>query len=389
MEAKKSNASVSDTRRTGGRFFLLLCLVLVFGTGFVAGGGYQLNRAKLNLNEFWDVYSLVERQHVGTIDQKKAVEGATRGFVDSLGDPFSSYLSADERQNLNQELSGEFEGIGARLEDKDGNITVVAPLSGSPAEKAGLKPNDVIVKIDDLSTVDLTLDEAVSKIRGKEGTEVTLTIVRPKADEPIILKITRQAISVPSVTWKMIETVGYVEINQFGDDTVKLSAQAFEELKSKSPSAIVLDLRNNPGGYLDDVAPIAAAFLPPASVVTIQKFKIQPEEELKTDGVPLFPDIKLFVLVNGGSASASEILAGALRDHGRATIVGQKTFGKGSVQDIIPLGGGAALRLTVAEWLTPKGHVVDKVGLEPDVKVEGEKSETSDPVLEKTLELAR
>ncbi len=388
MEAKKQLVTNSK-QRTVGRFFLLLCLVLVFGAGFVTGAGYQLSRVRLNLNEFWQVYTLVEEQHVGSIDKKKAVEGATRGFVESLGDPYSGFLSAEERSNLDQELSGEFEGIGARLDDKNGNIVVVSPLTDSPAEKAGLKPNDILLEIDGVSTEGMSLDEAVSKIRGKSGTAVALSVFRANQDQPIKLTITRQAILVPSVTWKMVGTIGYIEVSQFGDDTVALAKQAVEEIKAKAPSAIVLDLRNNPGGYLNDVAPLAAAFLPPSSVVTIQKFKVKPSEEIKTIGVPVFPETKLFVLVNGGSASASEILAGALKDYGRAKIVGQKTFGKGSVQDIIPLGGGAALRLTVAEWLTPKGNVVNKVGIEPDVKVDGEKTEATDPILDKALELAR
>ncbi len=376
-------------RKNTGRFFLIVCLLFVFGTGFLFGAGYQLNRVQLNLNEFWQVFDLVEREHVGSIDKKKAVEGATRGFIDSLNDPYSSFLSAEERTNLSEELSGSFEGIGARLEEKNGLITVVAPLSGSPAEKAGLKPQDVIAEINGESTENMRLDQAVGKIRGQEGTEVSLVIVRPKQDKPIDLKIVRQAILVPSVTWKMIGAVGYIEVSQFGDDTVALFQQAATELKDKQASAIVLDLRNNPGGYLNDVAPIAGAFLPPSSVVTIQKYKIKPSEEIKTTTIPVFPNTRLFVLVNGGSASASEILAGALKDYGRAQVIGQKTFGKGSVQDIIPLGGGAALRLTVAEWLTPKGTVVNKVGIEPDIVVEGEKGDADDPILEKALELAR
>ncbi len=389
MEIKKTEESSVRSRRTGRRFFLILCLVLVFAAGFVSGAGYQLSRVELNLNEFWQVYSLIDQEHVGTIDKKKAVEGATRGLVESLGDPFSGYLTKEERSNLTQELSGEFEGIGARLEDKNGNVTVVSPLTDSPAERAGLKPNDIIIKINGESTENMSLDQAVDKIRGKEGTEVELTVYRTSVSDPIVMKITRSAILVPSVTWKMIGTVGYIEVSQFGDDTVALFAAAVAGLKEKSPTAIVLDLRNNPGGYLNDVAPLAAAFLPPASVVTIQKFKTKPQEEIKTEGVPVFPETKLFVLTNAGSASASEILAGALKDYGRAKIIGQKSYGKGSVQDIIPLGGGAALRLTIAEWLTPKGNVVNKVGIEPDTKVDGERTETADPILDKALELAR
>jgi carboxyl-terminal processing protease len=389
MEEKSVQEPSVRSRRVGRRFFLILCLLLVFSAGFVSGAGYQLNRVELNLNEFWQVYSLIDKEHVGSIDKKKAVEGATRGLVESLGDPFSGYLTKEERSNLTQELSGEFEGIGARLEDKNSTITVVSPLTNSPAEKAGLKPNDVILKINGESTEDMSLDQAVDKIRGKEGTEVELTVYRTSATDPIVMKITRQAILVPSVTWKMIGSVGYIEVNQFGDDTVNLFSKAVNEIKPNNPSAIVIDLRNNPGGYLNDVAPLAAAFLPPASVVTIQKFKTKPQEEIRTEGVPTFPETKLFVLTNGGSASASEILAGALKDYGRAKIVGQKSYGKGSVQDIIPLGGGAALRLTIAEWLTPKGNVVNKVGIEPDIKVDGERTETADPVLDKALELAR
>jgi carboxyl-terminal processing protease len=181
--------------------------------------------------------------------------------------------------------------------------------------------------------------------------------------------------------------VAYMEITQFGDDTVALAATGFNELRSNSPKAFILDLRNNPGGYLDDVAPIAGAFLPP-SVIVLQKFKLKMQEEIRSRAVPVFPDTELFVLINEGSASASEILAGALQDYDRATLVGRKTFGKGSVQDIIPIGKGAAVRLTIAEWLTPKGRVVDKVGITPDIAVEGERTETSDPILERALELA-
>jgi len=375
-------------RQLLSRVFLVIGVLLVFFAGFLVGGTYENSRHTLNLTDFWNVYSLVEKRFVGEIDKKKALEGVTQGFIESLGDPFSGYLTEQERNTLSEELSGEFEGIGARLETKDNQITIIAPLSDSPAEKAGLKPKDVILKINSESTENMSLDQAVTKIRGKQGTTVNLSIFRTGQDKPLEFTITRQAIIVPSVSWKMIEQVAYMEINQFGDDTPMLAKKGFSELKAKNPKAFILDLRNNPGGYLDDVAPIAGAFLPP-SVITIQKYKTKKTEEVRSTELPILPDIKLFVLVNEGSASASEILAGALQDYDRATVVGTKTFGKGSVQDIIPLGKGTALRLTIAEWLTPKGRTVNKVGIEPDVKVEGEKTDTADPVLDKALELAK
>lgn len=379
---------VVPPRRVLSKIFLLFGVVLVFFAGFLAGGTYELNRQQLNLGEFWQVYSVVNKEFVGDIDKKKAVDGITRGFIDSLGDPFSSFLSAEERNTLSEELSGEFEGIGARLESKNDAITVVAPLSGSPAEKAGMKPNDIILTIDGESTEKMTLDQAVGKIRGKAGSQVSLTVFRQGKDTPLEFKVNREAISIPSVTWKMIDTVAYMEITQFGDDTPELAQKGFEQLAPKNPTAFILDLRNNPGGYLDDVAPIAGAFLPP-SVITTQKFKFKKSEDIRSTQVPIFPTTKLLVLVNEGSASAAEILAGALQDYGRAQVIGRKTFGKGSVQDIIPLGKGNSLRLTVAEWLTPKGRSVNKEGIKPEILIEGEVTGTVDPFLDKALELTR
>ncbi len=374
-------------RRLLSKVFLVIGIGLVFFAGFLSGSSYELSRQKLNLDDFWTAYGIIENRFVGSIDKQRAVEGATRGLLESLQDPFSGFLSSVERSNLNEELSGEFEGIGARLETKDQKITVVAPLSGSPAERAGLKSGDIILEIDGNTTEEMSLDTAVSKIRGPEGTEVKLLIFRAANDGPIELSVKREKIQIPSVSWKMLDNIAYMEISQFGDDTPEKATQGFNELASKNPKAFILDLRNNPGGYLDDVAPIAGAFIPP-SVVTIQKFKGQETEEIRSTKPPILPNLPLFVLVNEGSASAAEILAGALQDYGRAKIVGAKTFGKGSVQDLIPIGNGSAIRLTIAEWLTPKGKKVNKVGIEPDVAVEGEKTETSDPVLEKAIELA-
>lgn len=367
---------------------LVIALLGVLGAGYVLGTTITNGRQKLDLNQFWQVYDIINRRYVGSMDQSKASEGAVAGLVQSLGDPFSMYLPAQARKNLDDELKGEFEGIGAELTQKDGLITIVAPLDGSPAASAGLKASDVILKIDDQSTEGLVLDEAVAKIRGPKGTTVTLEVARPKVSDPIKLTITRDAIHVKSVDWKMLDgNIGYLEIRQFGDDTVDLVKKAVAELAKSQPKALIIDLRNDPGGYLDDVAPIAGQFIAP-NVVVKERYKDGRTDLIRSTDVPTMPNTPLYVLVNGGSASAAEILAGALQDYKRATLVGQKTFGKGSVQDIIPLKAGAALRLTIAEWLTPNDRQISKKGIDPDVVVEGDKKADSDPVLAKALELA-
>jgi carboxyl-terminal processing protease len=228
----------------------------------------------------------------------------------------------------------------------------------------------------------------VQKIRGPKGTTVKLTVSRSGSDQPLELTIKRSNIQVKSVTWKMIDTVGYVEISQFGEDTVALAQQAVKELAAKNPKAMIIDLRNNPGGYLNTVAPIAGLFIPP-SVVVIERYKDSKTDEIRSTDVPVLPTTPLYLLVNEGSASAAEILAGALQDYKRATLVGHKTFGKGSVQDLIDLKGGAALRITIAEWLTPNQRAINKIGIEPDVTVEGDKKDGADPILDKALDLAK
>ncbi|KKU44350.1 MAG: Carboxyl-terminal protease [Berkelbacteria bacterium GW2011_GWA2_46_7] len=368
---------------------ILLALVLfaVLGGGYILGQTTTNARQKLDLNQFWQVYDIINRRYVGSIDQKAASEGAVAGLVSSLGDPFSMYLPAEARKNLDSELKGEFEGIGAELTQKDGLITVVTPLDGSPAATAGLMPKDIVLKIGDESTSEMLLDEAVSKIRGPKGTTVTLEVARPKVSDPIKLTITRDAIHVKSVESEILSgNIGYLEIRQFGDDTVESVKKSVADLAKIGPRAVIIDLRNNPGGYLDAVAPIAGQFIAP-NVVVKEKYKGGRIEPIPSKDVPVMPNTPLFILVNGGSASAAEILAGALQDYKRATLVGQKTFGKGSVQDIIPLKAGAALRLTIAEWLTPNDRQISKKGIDPDVVVEGDKKPDSDPVLAKALEI--
>jgi len=357
------------------------------GAGYVVGQSTVTGRDKLDLTEFWQAYNIIENRYVGSVDSDSAAQGAISGLVVSLGDPFSSYLPSQAKKNLDTELSGQFEGIGAELTTKDGLTTVVAPLDDSPAQKAGLKAKDIIIKVDDTSTDGLSLDEVVSLIRGPKDSQIKLTVVREKTDLPIELKITRSQILIKSVKSKLLENgVGFIEVSQFGDDTVTLFRQALTDLAKSSPKAIVIDLQNNPGGYLNTVAPIVGQFIAP-SVIVKEKYKDGRIEEIRSIETPLMPNVKLYVLVNAGSASASEIVAGALQDYGRATLIGQQTFGKGSVQELFPLKAGSALRLTIAEWLTPKDRQITKKGIKPDEIIVGEKTADLNPALDKALEL--
>jgi carboxyl-terminal processing protease len=339
---------------------------------------------------FWDAWNKVTANYVGTVDYQKMVYGAVKGMVDSLGDPYSVFMEPSETQSFMEDLSGQVSGIGAELDVVDNQLTVISPIIGSPAEKAGLKPQDQILKINNESTDGMSLDTAVSKIRGKAGTKVTLTINRSGFESPQTLEITRENIQIKSVNWEIkSDNVAYIQISQFGDDTSDLMQQAAKEINDKHPKAIILDLRNNPGGYLDKAVDVASLFMP-SGVVVQEKDKNGNITEEKTTLEPILQSYKVIVLVNGGSASASEIVAGALQDAGRATLVGEKTFGKGSVQDLENLAGGATLKITVAKWLTPKGRTIDKVGLEPDVTITLTEDDTKagrDPQLDKALQM--
>lgn len=376
-----------QTRETISKLLLLIGVCFLFAAGFITGGAFQLSRNDLNLTKFWQTYQLIKNNYHGQIDPDRLIEGATRGLVESLDDPFSAYLSKEEKDKFDDELNGEFEGIGAELTLKDGLVTVVAPLADSPAEKSGLKAKDIIIEIDGTATEGMTLNEAVSKIRGPKDTAVTLTVSRENIKETLKLTIKRETIKVRSVNWSMRDRIGYIEISQFGSDTSELAKDAVENIIKRKAKAVILDLRNNPGGYLNSVPPVAGLFLPPSTIV-IEK-RQNHENKIRSTRTPIAPELPLFVIVNNGSASASEILAGALQDYSRAKIVGSQTFGKGSVQDLINLPDGSALRITIAEWLTPNKRAINGKGIKPDIVIEGDKTLESDPVLDKTLELAR
>jgi len=339
---------------------------------------------------FWKAYNAISENYVGSYSTQKLVYGAIKGMVEALDDPYSSFLAQDENNRLHQDLSGEFEGIGAELSNKDGRIIIITPLDGSPAKKIGLKPQDQILAIDGKDTSSMTLDDAVSLIRGKAGTEVALLINREGLQSPQEFKITRDKITVASVTWEEKGNIGYIKISQFGDDTAELTQKAARELAAKNPKAIILDLRNNPGGYLDAAVDVSSLFVPSGSVIVKEQYKDGHKDELKSTLEPILEKYKIIVLVNEGSASASEITAGALQDIRGAIIVGKKTFGKGVVQEIQNLDPTAALRLTIAQWLTPKDRTIDKEGIKPDIEIDEEKNQESgqDPQLDKALEQA-
>jgi carboxyl-terminal processing protease len=346
----------------------------------------------IDFSLFWDTMDITKEKFLGSADEQKMVYGAISGMVGSLGDPYTFFMTPEEANRFNTDLKGQFEGIGAELEPKDGYLVVVSPLASSPAEKAGIMPNDIITKIDGVEVGGLNFYDAVDKIRGKKDTVVALTIVRSGFSEPKEFKVTRGTIVVKSVNYEMKGDIGYIKMTQFGDDTVELMNEAVDNINEKNPKGIIIDLRNNPGGYVEDAVSIAGMFLDKGKVVVMEKGKDGAKNSSQTTTVPKMKDTPMLILVNDGSASASEILSGALQDYGRAKLVGIKTFGKGSVQSVNELKGGAQVKITIAEWLTPNGRQINKIGIEPDIKVEltsDDKSAGRDPQLDRALEELR
>lgn len=313
------------------------------------------------------IYKSLKNNFDGELKEEDLINGLKKGLASSTGDPYTEYFNVEEAEEFNNGLEGAFEGIGAELgKDEAKNIIVIAPLSGYPAEKAGLKAKDIIAEINGKSAYDISVNEAVQQIRGEAGTEVTLTIVR--GSELKEFKIQRQKISVPSVTGEVRDGVGIIKIIRFGEDTFTLTKQKAQEFKEQNVKGIVLDMRNNPGGYLDAAVNVSSLWLDNKTVLTERRGGVV-VETLKSRGQPILGGLKTVVLINGGSASASEITAGALKDNGAATLMGEKSFGKGSVQQPVNLSDGGLLKITIARWYTPAGKNIDKEGVKPDIEV--------------------
>lgn len=323
-----------------------------------------------HLDNLAKAIAIIEENYVTDVDLQKLVYGAIQGMLTEL-DPHSSFLTPELYEEFKVETEGEFGGLGITISIKDNLLTIIAPLEDTPASKAGLKSGDIIVKIDDIATSGMTLEEAVKKMRGEPKTKVKLTIFRNGQDKPFDIVLNREIIKITSVKTKMYNDIAYIRLIQFKNKSTDELITAFNDLKNKnSIKGIILDLRNNPGGLLSEAIRTSSIFLPRGKTVVFTKDRNNTEQHFKTENVRLkLVDIPVVLLVNGGSASASEIVAGAMQDYKRSLIVGAQTFGKASVQTIIPMPDKSAIKLTTALYYTPNGRSIQGIGIKPDVLV--------------------
>lgn len=364
---------------------------VLFGGGYFVGKKVEgsdsvplniVNPADPNKNvdfaAFWRVWNLIDQKFAPAsstqdISSQNRVYGAISGMVSSLNDPYTVFLEPEQNQRFEENIQGNFEGIGMEVGIQDKILTVISPLKNTPAEKAGIKAGDKIIKIDDISTQSLSLNDAVSKIKGKVGTQVKLTIDRKDLKEPLEIKVTRAVIVVPTLeTENRKDGIYVISLYNFSQNSSADFKKALRDFYATKSNKLILDLRGNPGGFLDSAVDIAGWFLPVGKVIVKENFGEGEEEKVfRSKGPGIFNEnLKMVVLVDKGSASAAEILAGALKQHNVATLVGQNTFGKGSVQELINVTSETALKVTIAQWLTPDGSSISNGGLVPDIMVE-------------------
>ena len=375
--------------------------------GKYGGGRDDIFKQDVNFNLFWEVWDTLEKEYVDKdkLNDKEMFYGALNGLVASLGDPYTVFMDPKLSREFADDLAGTFEGIGAEIGIRKEVLTIIAPLEGMPAAKAGLSAGDKVYAINGEATTGMTVDEAVSKIRGPKGTDVTLTIFKEGNDTAKDMVITRGVIVVKSVKTETVSSAGgegsqeekkdndifVLKISNFNNDTLDLFNKAVQEILAKNPKGIVLDLRNNPGGYLDTAIELASEWVDDGIIVT-EKFSEEKKNEYFSRGRARLKDYPTVVLVNRGSASASEILSGALRDYKKATIVGEQTFGKGSVQTLREFGDGSSIKITVAKWLTPNGDSINDAGIKPDIEIkmtDKDYEENKDPQMDKAIEILK
>jgi carboxyl-terminal processing protease len=356
--------------------FILAAVLLSMYAGVVMAkrSPFQ-NETYENLKVFTEVLSYVEANYVEEVDPNKLVQGAIRGMLRTL-DPHSSFMPPEVYREMQIETEGRFGGLGIEITIRDDILTVVSPIEGTPAFRAGIEPGDQIVKVDGESTKDMSLVDAVKKLRGPEGSAVTISILRKDFAEPKDFTLTRAVIQIKSVRWKKLpDDIGYIKLRSFQKTTADELADALQDLEEQRVRALVLDLRNNPGGLLEQAITVSDEFLEPGKLIVYTKGRLAGQNMKgfsKNDRAHIAEF--MVILINEGSASASEIVAGALQDLGRATVMGTQSFGKGSVQTIIPLSDGSGLRLTTAKYFTPKGREIQGKGITPDIIVEEAKT---------------
>jgi len=340
------------------------------------------------LDLFGDILETINKEYFKQINEGEVIDGAINGMLQSL-DPYSSYMSPKTFKSMNTETKGEFGGLGIEVTMEAGLVKVISPIDDTPADRAGIKSGDYIIKLDNKQVKGLTLDEAVNTMRGKSGTPITLTIRRIDVDEPIIVKIVRETIKTKSVVSEIKENIGYLRLRSFNEKSGDELIDKIREIGRSKPSltGYILDLRNNPGGLLSQAIKISDAFLDSGEIVST---KGRDPKDIKVYNSKKGDEINgkpLIVLINKGSASASEIVAGALKDHKRAIVIGEKSFGKGSVQSIMPLSNGGGLRLTTAKYYLPSGETIEEIGIQPDIKVEPQKDnfKINDPINDNQL----
>lgn len=375
----------------------LLIAASVFSTGWLFGNGkisltsdklvptITKNREAPN-SGINDLYTQLIDNYDGEISDEDVLNGIKSGLVSAAKDPYTVFLSAKESKDFDDSLNGTFEGIGAELGKEGDYVQIVAPIKDSPAYKAGVLAGDIITKINDDSATGITVSEAVQKIRGPKGETVTLTIVR--SGQEVVIPIVRDAITIESVKWEKKGSIGLITISRFGDDTVELTRKAAEDLKSQGITGVVLDLRGNPGGLLDGAVDVSAVWLPKGSTVLEEKRGGEIIQTYRTKTQPILNGMPTTILIDKGSASASEIVSGALKDNKAATLMGVQSYGKGSVQRLIPLSAGGSLKVTIARWFTPNGKNIDKEGIAPDTEVKitpEERAAGKDPQLDAAL----
>ncbi len=385
----KKSAYLTKETTSGPKILGLIILILfVFALGWNVGsnqtrqnGTNLLNdnqipisttNEKVDMQLFWDVWSLLAGRYVDpeALEYKEMIYGAIRGMVFSLEDPYTTFLTPKQNKDFQDSLEGTLEGIGAELTLRNELITVVSPLKNSPAKRAGIQPEDIILKIDGVDVTEYTFEQAVMKIRGPKGTKVILSIGRKGENEPLDISIQRETININSVEWEMNKDIAVIELNTFGAKTKEEFSKAINEILTKRADGIVLDLRFNGGGYLDGAIDIVSEFIDKGKVVSVKKRNATEDEVIYVNGKARVASIPLVVIINKGSASASEIVAGAIQDHKRGIVIGEQSFGKGTVQEVENLIDGSSLRITVAKWYTPNNQNISEVGITPDNIIE-------------------